>query len=46
MDPVVGLVQAYLRLNGYFTETEYPIVTLDGKNALTLTDEDILRIKI
>lgn len=45
MDPAVGLVQAYLRLNGYFTETEYPIVTLEGKNALTLTDVDILAIR-
>ena len=45
MDPAVALVQAYLRLNGYFTETEYPIVTLDGKNAVTLTDIDILALR-
>lgn len=45
MDAAVGLVQAYLRLNGYFTETEYPVVTLDGKNAVTLTDVDVLAIR-
>lgn len=26
MDPAVGLVQSYLRLNGFFTVTEYPVV--------------------
>lgn len=45
MDPAVALVQAYLRLNGYFTETEYPIVTFDGANASTLTDIDILALR-
>ena len=45
MDAAVALVQAYLRLNGYFTETEYPIVTLDGKNAVSLTDIDILAVR-
>lgn len=45
MDPAVALVQAYLRLNGYFTETEYSIVTLHGKNAITLTDVDVLAIR-
>lgn len=26
MDNAVALVQAYLRVNGYFTVTEYPVV--------------------
>lgn len=45
MDAAVALVQAYLRLNGYFTETEYPIVTIDHGNTTTLTDVDVLAIR-
>jgi hypothetical protein len=43
MDTAVALVETYLRLNGYFTVTEFPILQLDRhgrvKNA---TDIDIL----
>ena len=28
MDTAVGLVQAYLRVNGYFTVAEYPVLDL------------------
>jgi hypothetical protein len=30
MDHAVALVQAYLRVNGYFTVSEYPIIVPDG----------------
>lgn len=45
MDSAVALVQAYLRLNGYFTETEYPVVSLNHGNTVTLTDVDVLAIR-
>lgn len=30
MDTAVGLVQAYLRVNGYFTVAEYPVLDATG----------------
>jgi hypothetical protein len=43
MDNAVALVQAYLRLNGYFTVSEYPVVEqLRPGNVRTMTDLDIL----
>ena len=45
MDAAVGLVQAYLRLNGYFTETEYPIVASRRGLPVALTDLDLLAIR-
>jgi hypothetical protein len=30
MDNSVALVQAYLRVNGYFTVTEYPVIASRG----------------
>ena len=45
MDAAVALVQAYLRVNGYFTETEYPIVTRRKGEPVTLTDLDILAVR-
>ena len=45
MDAAIALAQTYLRLNGYFPETEYPMVTFDGKNAITLSDIDIPAIR-
>lgn len=43
MDNAVALVQAYLRLNGYFTVCEFPIVDNSGKGACrTVTDLDVL----
>lgn len=46
MDNAVALVQAYLRVNGYFTVTEFPIVET-GKSGLprTATDIDILAFR-
>ena len=46
MDNAVGLVQAYLRVNGYFTVSEYPI--LEGTRSggfRTVTDLDILAFR-
>ena len=46
MDNAVALVQAYLRLNGYFTVSEYPIVaTRAGGGYRTATDVDILAFR-
>jgi hypothetical protein len=42
MDTAVGLVRAYLQLNGYFTITEYPVVRKVGEGRYrTLTDVDV-----
>lgn len=46
MDNAVALVQAYLRVNGYFTVAEYPVLeALDGGNYQTATDLDILAFR-
>ncbi|SRR6266496_382997 len=45
MDAAVDLVQSYLRLNGYFTETEYPVLRLESQNTVTLTDVDLLAVR-
>lgn len=46
MDPAVALVQAYLRLNGYFTVTEYPVFELgSGGGVRTATDLDLLAFR-
>lgn len=45
MDPAVGLVQAYLRVNGFFTVTEYPIVARTRGGSVTLTDVDVLAVR-
>jgi hypothetical protein len=45
MDAAVGLVQSYLRLNGYFTETEYPVLRLEPRNPVTVTDVDLLAVR-
>ncbi|MFZ5477862.1 MAG: hypothetical protein ACOZNI_13895 [Myxococcota bacterium] len=46
MDTAVDLVQAYLRVNGYFTVTEYPIVeAVGGTPRRTLTDVDVLAFR-
>lgn len=43
MDLAVGLVQAYLRVNGYFTVTEFPVVeSADDHGYRAATDVDIL----
>lgn len=42
MDNAVGLVRAYLQLNGYFTITEYPVVRRTGAGTFrTLTEVDV-----
>lgn len=42
MDTAVGLVRAYLQLNGYFTVTEYPVVRKIGEGRYrSLTDVDV-----
>ena len=44
MDNAVALVQAYLRVNGYFTVAEFPVVEAAGAHR-TLTDVDILAFR-
>lgn len=46
MDPAVGLVETYLRVNGYFTVTEYPIVEATRHDGYrTATDLDVLAFR-
>jgi hypothetical protein len=46
MDNAVSLVQSYLRLNGYFTVSEFPVVEADESGSYrTATDLDILAIR-
>lgn len=46
MDNAVGLVQAYLRLNGYFTVSEFPVIAASkGGGYRTATDLDILAFR-
>lgn len=46
MDSSVALVQAYLRVNGYFTVTEYPVIASRGDNMYrTATDLDVLAFR-
>ena len=46
MDTAVALVEAYLRVNGYFTLAEYPIVEeMRGERHRSLTDVDIVAVR-
>ncbi|HSQ29653.1 MAG TPA: hypothetical protein VLN49_07385 [Gemmatimonadaceae bacterium] len=46
MDNAVALVQTYLRLNGYFTVTEYPVIVTKRDGAYrTATDLDVLAVR-
>jgi hypothetical protein len=46
MDNAVALVQAYLRVNGYFTVTEYPVVEVTrGRTYRAATDLDLLAFR-
>lgn len=46
MDNAVALVQAYLRINGYFTVAEYPILESGGSSGTQMaTDIDILAFR-
>lgn len=46
MDNAVALVQAYLRVNGYFTVTEYPVVeAMRSQQYRQATDLDVLAFR-
>ena len=46
MDHAVALVQAYLRINGYFTVSEYPVILREPAGAYrTATDLDMLAFR-
>jgi hypothetical protein len=45
VDPAVGLVQAYLRLNGFLTVTEYPVLSKGRHGFASLTDIDVLAVR-
>jgi hypothetical protein len=45
VDNAVALVQAYLRVNGYFTVAEYPVLEARGGELRTATDLDILAFR-
>jgi hypothetical protein len=46
MDNAVALVQAYLRVNGYFTVAEYPVIeAVETGGYRTVTDIDILAFR-
>lgn len=45
MDAAVGIVQAYLRVNGYLTVAEYPVLEAARGGYRTATDLDILAIR-
>lgn len=46
MDNAVSLVQAYLRFNGYFTVSEFPVIEAKrGGDYRTATDLDILAVR-
>ena len=44
MDTAVGLVETYLRVNGYFTVVEYPVMELEERFR-TATDLDVLAFR-
>jgi hypothetical protein len=46
VDNAVALVQTYLRVNGYFTVTEYPVIATRAKGEYrTATDLDVLAFR-
>ncbi|MEV8134702.1 hypothetical protein [Microbacterium aurantiacum] len=46
MDVAVAVVQAYLRVNGYLTVAEYPVLDAATRPARTVTDLDILAVRL
>jgi len=47
VDPAVGLVESYLRLNGYFTVTEFQVQHPSGGGRYeTATDLDVLAVRL
>lgn len=45
MDHAVALVETYLRMNGFFTVSEYPLIGRDVHGWRNLTDLDILAVR-
>jgi hypothetical protein len=45
MDTAVGLVNAYLQLNGYLTVTEYPLIEWRRGSARMATDLDVIAFR-
>src|SRR5437773_9973623 len=46
METAVALIETYLRVNGYFTVTEYPIIeTARSGGDRTVTDLDVLAVR-
>ena len=46
MDTAVGLVETYLRVNGYFTVTEFPVIeSFHDGGYRTVTDLDVLAVR-
>lgn len=45
MDHAVALVETYLRMNGFFTVSEYPLLSRDAHGWHSLTDLDILAVR-
>jgi len=45
MDHAVALVETYLRMNGFFTVSEYPLIGRDAHGWRNLTDIDILAVR-
>lgn len=46
MDTAVALVETYLRVNGYFTVTEYPVIEPSREGGYrTVTDLDVLAVR-
>ena len=47
MDTAVALVESYLRINGYFTVSEYPVIEASHDGGYrTVTDLDILGLRL
>ena len=47
MDNAVALVQTYLRVNGYFTVSEYPVLEVERDGGYrTVTDLDMLALRL
>ena len=46
MDTAVALVQSYLRVNGYFTAADYPVLEAVGSGRHQMaTDLDVLTVR-
>lgn len=45
MDPAVALVQAFLQLQGYLTDSEFPIMSGAGRRTRAVTDIDLVAVR-